>query len=610
MKQFFAAVLLLASVQMSFGQLSGSLSGTLGPGTFHVVDTISVESGDTLCLLPGTTFTFDGGYPFNIRGTLLAMGVSGNFIGFTANLQTNPTGWRGLRFLDSSSTGSQLTLCLIENGRAQGSEPDNFGGGIYCGSSSPIFSSCTISNNGAYLGGGIYCNNSSASFAHCVVSDNSGSSYGVGGVYCLLSSPSFTNCTIRDNSANDVGGVRCDSSSPHFDHCTISENQAYYTSGVSCYSSSPTFTNCSITNNRSEFYGGIFCWDSSPVFMNCSISSNRAQGTYPTSGSGGGVYFCNHSSGTFVDCTISFNSAAYGGGVRCRQNSWPTFIRCAISHNAGYDRGGGLNCGSSSPIFTQCTFNENRSNGLGGAAYCAQSAPSFNNCTFVGNTAPQPGGGVFCTNSSPIFNSTIVSYSNRIGIQFDAGSQGTLLKYCNIYGNTDGAFGGEVPNGLGLLVMTNANGDSCDAFQNIFLNPRFEGSNLHLLATSPCIDAGDPALSHDPDSTIADIGAFYYHQLNVEWPVALLPTMHVLHSNWPNPFNSSTMIRFDVPMTDNVSLTIFNLLGQQVATLFDGRQFAGIHTIQWDASDCPSGIYLCRMEAGGFVQTRKMVLVK
>jgi hypothetical protein len=90
----------------------------------------------------------------------------------------------------------------------------------------------------------------------------------------------------------------------------------------------------------------------------------------------------------------------------------------------------------------------------------------------------------------------------------------------------------------------------------------------------------------------------------------VLPTTFALYPNWPNPFNSTTMIRYDVPKTGEVSLTIFNLLGQRVATLFDGRQLAGTHTIAWNASDFPSGLYFCRMNAVGFMQTRKMLLVK
>jgi hypothetical protein len=99
-------------------------------------------------------------------------------------------------------------------------------------------------------------------------------------------------------------------------------------------------------------------------------------------------------------------------------------------------------------------------------------------------------------------------------------------------------------------------------------------------------------------------------QSGVESPAIPMPGKYALHPNFPNPFNPATTIRYDVPATGEVNLSVFNLLGQQVAMLFDGIQFAGSHTIVWEASNSPSGVYLCRMEAANFVQTRKLVLLK
>ncbi len=80
MKQIWTILLMLALAQASFGQLSGALSGTLGPGAYHVVGIIHVDFGDSLRVMPGTTFVFDGPYPFRIYGTLLAEGTESNSI--------------------------------------------------------------------------------------------------------------------------------------------------------------------------------------------------------------------------------------------------------------------------------------------------------------------------------------------------------------------------------------------------------------------------------------------------------------------------------------------------------------------------------------------------
>jgi len=78
----------------------------------------------------------------------------------------------------------------------------------------------------------------------------------------------------------------------------------------------------------------------------------------------------------------------------------------------------------------------------------------------------------------------------------------------------------------------------------------------------------------------------------------------------PNPFNPTTTIRYDVKETGLVSLKVFDLLGREVATLVYGTISAGSYSIDWDAGDLPSGVYLCRMEAQDFMQTRKVVLLK
>ncbi|HTX19881.1 MAG TPA: T9SS type A sorting domain-containing protein [Bacteroidota bacterium] len=88
------------------------------------------------------------------------------------------------------------------------------------------------------------------------------------------------------------------------------------------------------------------------------------------------------------------------------------------------------------------------------------------------------------------------------------------------------------------------------------------------------------------------------------------PTDFVLNQNYPNPFNPSTTISFDLPVGSKVSLKIFNLLGQEVATLVSGEKEGGSYSVRWNASGMASGEYFYRLEAGGFTQVKKLMLLK
>ena len=93
-----------------------------------------------------------------------------------------------------------------------------------------------------------------------------------------------------------------------------------------------------------------------------------------------------------------------------------------------------------------------------------------------------------------------------------------------------------------------------------------------------------------------------------------MPENYLLSQNYPNPFNPITIIDYHLAESVDVLLTVYNLLGQEVNRLVDQQQQAGAYKVEWDASNFASGIYFYRLQAGppagGFVQTKKMLLLK
>jgi type IX secretion system substrate protein len=95
-----------------------------------------------------------------------------------------------------------------------------------------------------------------------------------------------------------------------------------------------------------------------------------------------------------------------------------------------------------------------------------------------------------------------------------------------------------------------------------------------------------------------------------ESAVDAVPNGFELHQNSPNPFNSSTTIRYSVPLGGEVKLAVYNTVGQQVATLIEGFRAAGTYDVSLDAADLSSGTYFYRIESASGTQTRSMMLLK
>ena len=118
-------------------------------------------------------------------------------------------------------------------------------------------------------------------------------------------------------------------------------------------------------------------------------------------------------------------------------------------------------------------------------------------------------------------------------------------------------------------------------------------------------------------SVIAYVGANYFGVFfdNQSWvtdvtPEVGIPEVFSLEQNYPNPFNPSTTIKFSIPEQTNVTLKIFNSIGQEVASLVNGEMAAGNHSVDFNASNLSSGVYFYRIDSPSFTSTKKMILIK
>ena len=89
-----------------------------------------------------------------------------------------------------------------------------------------------------------------------------------------------------------------------------------------------------------------------------------------------------------------------------------------------------------------------------------------------------------------------------------------------------------------------------------------------------------------------------------------MPVAFRLHQNYPNPFNPSTIIKYELHKSSMVTLSVYDMLGREVSVPVNERRDAGVHEVTFDGSGLASGVYFYRLQAGGFVQSKRLVLLK
>ncbi len=336
-----------------------------------------------------------------------------------------------------------------------------------------------------------------------------------------------------------------------------------------------------ITNGFASAYidsipagGGIKCINSSPTIARNIIKENGCD-LYID---GGGIY-CENSNSHILNNTISDNEGAYYGAGICIYDSSEVLIKGNVIFNnltcSGYGvaKGGGIFCG-------------------GNMCYAV-----IEQNTICNNTVDFGDGGGICSNNASIVNTILWNnYPDEIYGQI-------TITYSDIQGGWTGI--GNID--ADPLFADPANGDFHLTWANFPIPDDTK---------SPCIDAGDPASPLDPDSTIADMGAFYFDQVATSIDPPVVQANYKLFQNYPNPFNELTVISYTLKVSGRVSLEIYDMQGQEVRTLVNETRQADHHSVVWDGTNATggsagSGVYFYTLDIDNrSVATKKLVLLQ
>jgi len=527
---------------------AGDVSGTWGVAysPYFINGEIRVPNDSTLTIDPGVEVVFMGHYKLNIQGRILAIGTQTDSIRFT--VQDQVAGWHGVRFINTPSVNdtSKLSYCSFKYGKANTGSGDD-----RCGGAMMIraFDKVVVSN--------------------CLFDFNMQSGTGWtpveagGAIYIENASPVIAHSTFSNNTGTKGSAIVFENSS----HATVSRNV--------------------LVGNTGGYGPVVFDGGGSPAMSDNIISDNFAHD------GGGGILLGNGSTPRIENNIIVHNQAPPGGGgIGCWTNGNAVIINNTIAHNYGR---------------------------LGGGIFCAyDSDPILINNIVYGNWATS---------------------GNQLYIEDD--NSEPMVAYCDIEGGKDG-FGGPGA-GASYTGHYEHNTDAEPLFADT------ASGNYRLSDSSPCIGAGIDSIQlsgawyhapprcfggnarPSPQGSKPDLGAF-------ENPLGLIdevgasseasPNRFSLEQNYPNPFNPTTVIRYSVPSSTGrdlvstggregqvpgvsaVKIVVYDLLGREAAVLVNERKAPGRYEVKFDGSRLSSGVYFYRLQAGNYVETKRLLLLK
>ncbi len=555
------------------GELVGSVNWTR-PSLYVVQSTVTIPSGSTLQIHPGTIIKFASGQGLSVQGTLTSVGTLTEPIVFTSAKDdssggdTNgdgtatspaPGDWNQILLSD----GSMLDHTLVRFGAS------NFNASAIQTTNSPIANS-TVERS---YGGGI------AVYGNAMVQRNLIRHNGRG-IDIHAGSPTIRSNRIQGNTS----GVTNNNASATVDCQTNWWGHASGPSGVG-----------SGTGDAVSAFVSFDPWIGKPDTVSC--STPNVPYSFPVS-----------------DVSIKFETLPVGGGTITMNRHWesPPSSFSPPPEGSSYievwlDIASDL---PNSEFTAECVVGVSGIEGfttLSGAAYYNPTSnqwepiggiynPSAQTFTFSTNHFSAFG---FLNTDSPV-PVTLTSFTG----QPLPGGAGVSLQWTTI---------SEV-NNFGFFVQRRADSDS--SFRDLPGSFVAGHGTTNIPQEYRYTDSVRVTGTYDYRLRQVDLdGKVHYPQpiridFKKQTPIIAMPTEFSLSQNYPNPFNPSTVIRYGLPVNARVTLTVYNVLGQTVVILAAGEKEAGYHELRFDASNLSSGVYFYRLRAGDFVQTRKLLLLQ
>ncbi|HLA68441.1 MAG TPA: T9SS type A sorting domain-containing protein [Bacteroidota bacterium] len=643
-----------ASITANYSTTNITTSVTIPAGTYTMAGTVTVASGATLTLSPGTTLQFPNGSKLVVNGVLVANGLSGQRITFTKS----GSSWTGLEFSGSSANGSSLTYCTI----SYATEPVKV-----TNVSSFTMDHCTVDNANFSSNGALQFYGSNPTVTFTTIQGQGGASNGVR--FASSSTGLISSSTIKDLGAGN-GIVIQGNSSPRIQSNSIRNNFYHGVVASGNGTGCPVVISNSIQNNGSpSAYGQIVVYNSNAPRVGsnalrggiftvycenyASVTTNWT-GDYEAFAGQNSVYTNlhgiranNHSTIYFGDYNFTQGSPHYYGA--CNKIDSSTQLKASsVAYSYILAEGnwwgvypvppGQLYVDGTSYLYADYALqSQNCPEGGGGEAVAAAvPTPTMGEKTAKLETAVAAFLRGDHTISKDLYSQIIQeSTEERLRVRAMVGllelsrtaNDVSIVPLVESYTSTEGELGLAASEVLmGMYAATNRFAECENVALNIaqkYPNSENEKNALLCLATLKWFDVSQKETSDKylaelltkhgssiDDATLAILGI---SKVGLEGSVTASATTgsgQLEISNFPNPFNPSTTISFVLPEDGNVTLKVYDLLGRAVAELVNGTMKAGSHETMFDASKLPSGVYFYKLDFGGKSISKKFVLTK